>query len=108
MAHVSPSKTVEGLLGGALGAVIASVVFNELLGSNPWEGLGPALELGLVVALMAPLGDLAESLLKRDLGIKDMGTILPGHGGVLDRFDALLFTLPGVYFLALALDILPG
>ena len=107
MAHVSPSKTVEGLLGGALGAIIASVVFNQLLGSNPWEGLGPALALGLVVAVMAPLGDLVESLLKRDLGVKDMGTILPGHGGVLDRFDALLFTLPGVYYLALLLDVLP-
>jgi phosphatidate cytidylyltransferase len=108
MAHVSPAKTVEGLLGGALGAVIASVVFNQLLGSNPWEGLGPALALGLVVAVMSPLGDLAESLLKRDLGIKDMGTILPGHGGVLDRFDAMLFTLPAAYFLALALDVVPG
>ena len=107
MAHVSPHKTVEGLLAGALGAVIASVVFNQLLGSNPWEGLGPALELGLVVAVMAPLGDLAESLLKRDLGVKDMGTVLPGHGGVLDRFDALLFSLPGVYYLALLLDVLP-
>ncbi|MEZ5262801.1 MAG: phosphatidate cytidylyltransferase [Acidimicrobiales bacterium] len=108
MQHVSPNKTVEGFLGGALGAVIASVVFNQLLGANPWEGLGPSLALGLVVAFLAPLGDLAESLIKRDLGIKDMGTILPGHGGVLDRFDATLFTLPGVYFLALLLDILPG
>ncbi len=106
MPHVSPNKTVEGLLGGALGAVIASVVFNQLLGSNPWDGLGPALELGLVVAIMAPLGDLCESLIKRDLGVKDMGTILPGHGGVLDRFDALLFTLPGAYFLAMALDVI--
>lgn len=107
MPHVSPNKTVEGFLGGALGAVIASVVFNQLLGSNPWEGLGPSLALGVVVAFLAPLGDLAESLIKRDLGIKDMGTILPGHGGVLDRFDATLFTLPGVYFLALLLDVLP-
>lgn len=108
MTHVSPNKTVEGLLGGALGAIIASVVFNQLLGSNPWEGLGPALWLGLLVAVMAPLGDLAESLIKRDLGIKDMGAILPGHGGVLDRFDAMLFVLPGVYYLGLMLDILPG
>lgn len=107
MPHVSPNKTVEGLLGGALGAVIASVVFNQLLGDNPWDGLGPALQLGLLVAVMAPLGDLAESLVKRDLGVKDMGTVLPGHGGVLDRFDGLLFTLPGVYYLALLLDVLP-
>lgn len=107
MPHVSPNKTVEGLVGGVIGAVVASLVFNQILGSNPWHGFGPALELGLVVAFMAPLGDLAESLIKRDLGIKDMGTILPGHGGVLDRFDTLLFVLPGVYFLALLLGLIP-
>ncbi|HEY8218357.1 MAG TPA: phosphatidate cytidylyltransferase, partial [Acidimicrobiia bacterium] len=54
-----------------------------------------------VVAIVAPLGDLAESLLKRDLGVKDLGGLLPGHGGVLDRFDAILFTLPAAYYLAL-------
>ena len=56
--------------------------------------------VGLIGAIVAPLGDLAESLIKRDLGIKDMGSILPGHGGFLDRFDALLFVLPAVYFFA--------
>ena len=69
----------------------------------PWDGqFGPALMLGIVGAIVAPLGDLAESLIKRDLGIKDMGSILPGHGGFLDRFDALLFVLPAVYYVALA------
>lgn len=104
---VSPNKTVEGLLGGCLGAIIASVVFNDLLGDNPWDGLGRSLMLGLVVAVLAPLGDLIESMIKRDVGLKDMGTALPGHGGVLDRFDALLFTLPGIYYLALFTDVLP-
>ena len=58
-----------------------------------------ALQLGLVVAILAPLGDLAESMLKRSLGVKDFGTFLPGHGGVLDRFDAMLFVLPAAYYL---------
>lgn len=105
--NVSPNKTVEGLLGGCLGAIIASVVFNDLLGDNPWDGLSKSLLLGVVIAVLAPLGDLVESLLKRDVGLKDMGTALPGHGGVLDRFDAILFCLPGIYYLALLTDVLP-
>jgi len=60
---------------------------------------------GLVVAIVAPIGDLCESLLKRDLKLKDMGRLLPGHGGVLDRVDALLLVLPATYYLVRALNI---
>ncbi|MCP4227685.1 MAG: phosphatidate cytidylyltransferase, partial [Actinomycetia bacterium] len=56
--------------------------------------------LGVAVAFAAPIGDLAESMIKRDLGVKDMGSILPGHGGLLDRFDGLLFVLPTTWYVA--------
>ena len=101
--NVSPNKTYEGLAGGMLMAILAAVVICGRF--VPWDDLGDSIKLGIVVAIAAPLGDLAESMIKRDLGIKDMGTILPGHGGILDRFDALLFVLPAVYYLARVADI---
>lgn len=105
LSAASPNKTVEGLVGGGLFAVVAALVL-YLIGVAPFAGDGPnagfkaVILLGVVAAITAPLGDLVQSLLKRDLGIKDMGTILPGHGGLLDRFDALLFVLPATYYLA--------
>lgn len=97
--EISPNKTVEGLVGGMASAVfVTTILIGVLPGVHPWT-FGKALALGLVVAVVAPLGDLCESMLKRDLGVKDMGTLLPGHGGVLDRFDALLFVLPATYYL---------
>jgi phosphatidate cytidylyltransferase len=101
MPDVSPNKTVEGLLGG----MAASVLMGAIIGAvtlAPWESVGNGLLLGIVVGVFAPLGDLVESMLKRDLGLKDFGTLLPGHGGVLDRFDAMLFCLPAVYYLVVA------
>jgi phosphatidate cytidylyltransferase len=96
---ISPNKTVEGLVGGMIAAVIASIVLGKFL--DPWSAsTGATLVLGVAIAVMAPLGDLTESMIKRDLGIKDMGTLLPGHGGVLDRVDAILFTVPAVYCIA--------
>jgi len=65
---------------------------------HPWD-FGRAAALGVIVAIVAPVGDLVESMIKRDMNVKDMGTLLPAHGGVLDRVDALLFVLPATYIL---------
>ncbi|HEY7107445.1 MAG TPA: phosphatidate cytidylyltransferase [Acidimicrobiia bacterium] len=99
---ISPNKTIEGLAAGMGAAVLTGAIVAVILDLTPWNSLGDGLLLGIVVAIFAPLGDLCESMLKRDLGLKDLGTLLPGHGGVLDRFDAMLFCLPAVYYLVLA------
>lgn len=115
LSPASPNKTMEGLVGGMVAAVAVGVVIGILgkpapFGGEVWGGgFGAALLLGIVAALAAPIGDLAESQIKRDLGIKDMGSILPGHGGLLDRFDGLLFVLPAVYYVGLLVDVgVPG
>ncbi len=92
---ISPNKTWEGLLGGAVAAILASVIVVHFI--HPWT-LGKAALFGLVVAVVAPLGDVCQSLIKRSLGLKDMGRMLPGHGGILDRVDGLLFVIPATYF----------
>jgi len=102
--RLSPNKTWEGLFGGMVAAIVLGGIVGTLLA--PWNGsISHGLALGLVVAIVAPIGDLCESMIKRDLGIKDLGTLLPGHGGVLDRFDAMLFCLPAVYYLAIQLKL---
>jgi len=103
--EVSPNKTVEGVLGGAVTSVIlTSLLLGMVLKLHPWH-TGSAAALALCVAVAAPLGDLCESMIKRDLGIKDMGSVLPGHGGFLDRFDGLLFALPVAFYLCRLLKI---
>jgi phosphatidate cytidylyltransferase len=97
---ISPNKTWEGLIGGVIAAVAMAFLLSKVFDVAPWQTTSSAIALGLIVAVMAPLGDLTESMLKRDLGLKDMGTLLPGHGGVLDRIDAMLFTVPAIWFLA--------
>jgi phosphatidate cytidylyltransferase len=92
---ISPNKSWEGVIGGAVAAVLAAVIVVHFI--HPWT-LGKAAVLGLVIAVVAPIGDLSQSMIKRHLGMKDMGSILPGHGGLLDRFDGLLFALPATYF----------
>jgi phosphatidate cytidylyltransferase len=87
---LSPKKTWEGSLGGLFMAMVAGVVTAGILGEPTWAWMG----FGLVCGICATLGDLIESAFKRSLGVKDMGNLIPGHGGVLDRFDALLFAGP--------------
>ncbi|MEY3615099.1 MAG: putative phosphatidate cytidylyltransferase, partial [Actinomycetota bacterium] len=98
---VSPNKTIEGVIGGTIATFCVVVVIG--LQSETWNSLIEWLLLALVVSIAAPLGDLFESVVKRSLGVKDFGTLLKGHGGVLDRFDGVLFSLPMVYFLAVSL-----
>ncbi|WP_330173368.1 phosphatidate cytidylyltransferase [Streptomyces sp. NBC_01498] len=95
--RISPGKTREGLLGAVGFAMAAGALCMEFLVEDGtwWQGL----LLGLAVAASATLGDLGESMIKRDLGIKDMGTLLPGHGGIMDRLDSLLPTAPVVWLL---------
>jgi phosphatidate cytidylyltransferase len=97
-ANISPSKTIEGFIGGIVGAVIVGAIIGKEL--TPWGGMKHGLFLGLVIGLIAPVGDLFESMLKRDLGLKDSGNVLGGHGGLLDRFDGILLALPAAYFVA--------
>jgi phosphatidate cytidylyltransferase len=101
---ISPGKTVEGVVGGGLAGIVVAWLGLGIIGLAPWDS-GSAVALGLVVAVMAPLGDLCESMIKRDLGVKDMGNVLPGHGGLLDRFDSLLFVLPAAYYLCRLLEV---
>lgn len=106
LSAASPNKTQEGLGGGIVCSVVVTVVVVGIIGIGPiGDSLAQTFIFALLCALVAPLGDLCESFIKRDLGIKDMGTVLPGHGGVLDRFDALLFVLPMAYFVTILFDV---
>lgn len=97
--EVSPKKTVEGAVGGLLGGVLAQVGMGTfwLLPELP---LVHAIVLGILGSMLGQAGDLVESMIKRSCGVKDSGNILPGHGGMLDRIDALLFVAPLVYYYA--------
>ena len=97
--HISPSKTVEGLIGGLVAATLVAALILWLLG----QLVMGALVLGPLVAAAAQAGDLVESMLKRAAGAKDSGRLIPGHGGVLDRIDSIVFAGPAAYFAVLAL-----
>ncbi len=96
---ISPNKSWEGFLGGAVASILVAVIVVHFI--HPWT-ISKALVLGVVVAVVAPLGDLSQSMMKRHLGVKDMSRLMPGHGGILDRVDGLLFVLPATYFVVKA------
>jgi len=91
---VSPSKTIEGAIGGGICTIICALVIGYLI-RIPWYH---SLILGLLITIFAQIGDLCESLIKRDAGVKDSSDILPGHGGFLDRSDSYIFTIPVAYY----------
>ena len=99
LTHISPSKSIEGLLGGLVASTVVTALMLAGLGQPAWHGL----LLGPLVGLSAQAGDLAESMLKRAAGAKDSGTLIPGHGGILDRIDSFLFAGPVVALYAVAL-----
>lgn len=91
---ISPNKTIEGSIGGVFFAVIGSIIIGLYLGTTWYI----ALFAGLICTSFAQIGDLSESLIKRDAGVKDSGTCLPGHGGFLDRTDSFILTIPIMYY----------
>lgn len=101
---ISPKKSIEGFIGGILGVFISTYgfiyIYKEFFGSDLFEkiNLNEAIILSILIALFSVLGDLFESKLKREFGVKDSGTILLGHGGFLDRFDSAMFVMPVVYY----------
>jgi phosphatidate cytidylyltransferase len=96
-AHISPRKTWEGAIGGCLLSILATTIAGRWLGLYLWQGL----VLGTLLAWGATFGDLAESLIKRQVGVKDSSALIPGHGGMLDRVDSLLFVVTIMYYFIL-------
>ncbi len=94
--RISPKKTWEGFIGGIVFTIIAAIIIFNITGI---ASLYVWVAAGLVVSIFGTIGDLVESMLKRNVGMKDSGAILPGHGGILDRFDAVLFAAPMVFAL---------
>ncbi|NJN21564.1 MAG: phosphatidate cytidylyltransferase [Leptolyngbya sp. RL_3_1] len=106
LSNISPKKTVEGALFGVLGSITVAMVGALALHWPFWPLTGSA--LGLLIGITSLLGDLTESLMKRDAGVKDSGQLIPGHGGILDRTDSYVFTAPVVYYFMALLPKLAG
>ena len=99
--RLSPKKTWEGSIGGFFGAIITAIAVSALFGLP--MSLPLTIALGALAGVLGPIGDLAESHIKRQLGVKDAGSILPGHGGMLDRIDSILFMVPVMFYIITAL-----
>ena len=97
--ELSPKKTKEGAVGGILGAALLGAIYGAVTGGTVWV-------YALICAvggMISMIGDLSASAIKRNQGIKDYGDLIPGHGGILDRFDSVIFTAPNIYFLCVTL-----
>ncbi len=104
LSPISPSKTVEGLIGGIFCSISTGILFTYLFNWNNYLIIG--IVFGIIISLMALVGDLIESMMKRDAKLKDSGNLLPGHGGILDRIDSYIFTPSLIYYVIIALDFL--
>ena len=99
--HILIQRAVEGAIGGVAGAAVLGLLYGLFLG----EEAGAYTAISAAGALISMIGDLSASAIKRNAGIKDYGTLIPGHGGVLDRFDSVIFTAPVIYFMAQCLPL---
>jgi phosphatidate cytidylyltransferase len=96
--RLSPKKSWEGFFGGLVFCIAAGIVASYILSDSIYSFMIITISLGVVVCVFATVGDLFESLIKRTLHVKDSGNLIPGHGGILDRIDSLLFVAPAVFF----------